>query len=420
MLQAAVVGCRKRDIPYSKAKKGCASMCEGHLVSATQSFDPKRYLPDPAVYTIWPSRLYDFLRAGLDQPARRAMISIGLAAAEYLVGLSLAALAGFAQLYVSTFPVYVLCAAFGFFMGRARWLTVQIPERIKCFRLVFDVPDGEFRAAIERVCHIATNRWITVPVTAGVMLLMWLAVGEYYLGTSVVLHQYVAELVAPTFPAVWHEGPHLLTKMLIIDLFLGLGVAFAVPIIYGSMSGLVGVFVETRAWRVVPLPSYVSSALRPAAQYLFYAATYYAVAVGVIAILYAGRVDFIYFFTTVMLSAAGMGCLLGPYVGIRLLIDRARQQLGEDIASTYYREVWPVGSADSRVGATSVPSAAKDGYARLLDLEKLMHAASDAPGLYFRVEYILQGALIQLSPTLLALTLVAIFARDRLLQIFLR
>lgn len=303
-------------------------------------------------------------------------------------------------------------------MGRARWLTVQVPERLKCIRLAFDVPDGEFRAAIERVCHSATKRWITIPLTVGATAIIWLAVGEYYFGTSAVLRHYVAELVAPTFPTVWHEGSHLLTKMLIIDLFLGLGFSFTVPLLYASIRGLIGVFIETEQWRVVPLPSYVFSALRPAAQYLFAAASYYAIAVATIAILYAGKADLVYVIATVALSAAGMACLLGSYFGIRLLIDRSRQQLGEDIAITYYRQIWPVGRAACGGADDNAPAASSDGYTRLLELEKLMHAASETAGLLYRVEYILQGALIQLSPTLLALILVAIFARDRLLQIF--
>lgn len=54
-------------------------MCDGCMVSAAQSFEPKCYLPGPATYTMWQSRLYDYLRAGLDRPGRRAAISIGLA-----------------------------------------------------------------------------------------------------------------------------------------------------------------------------------------------------------------------------------------------------------------------------------------------------------------------------------------------------
>lgn len=384
------------------------SGCTGTIDAGEVTYRPDMYLPKPWEYPLWPNAIYDLFGAGLNEWWQRAAISITLAIAEYLVGLALAAAIGFAPIYMGTPAVYVLCAAFGFYMGRARWLTVQVPERLKCIRAVFDVTDERFHDAIAHACRVATRRRITIPLTTVAILAVWAAIGEFYYGQPGHWHDAVAELVAPSFGRKWYVGDPRWIKMIILDIFLGLGFGFVVPVIWGCLSGLLRLFWEIRTWRVVPVPAYVATALRPAANFLFWAATYYAVAVGVIAVVYGGSVNQFYVIAVAIFSTGGIICLLAPYFGIAAIIERARQGLGEDVATTYYRDIRPIAAGSAVVAGGVSPGRVNRGYRHLLDLERLMHAANEGTGLLFQTGYLVQGVLIQLSPTFLALAIVAI------------
>lgn len=393
-------------------------MCEGRIITATMSLNPDDYLPDPRRYSYWPNWIYNWFGAGLQQRLRRAIISVALSLGEYLIGLGVAAAFGFLDLYVCTPAVYVLCLAFGFYMGRARWLTLYVPVFLKCLRPSFPILDAQFRKDIEHVCDAALSRIFIIPFTLAMMLATWAAVGVYYFGPTPATRAAVASFVAPTFPTGWHLGSALVAKMLVIDMFLGLTCAFGVPLIFGSVVGLTGAYITLRSWRIVPLPAYVASALRPAADFLFSAATFYAVAVAVFAVIYAGQVSALYVGITAVLSLGGIGCLFGPYLAFRRIIDRAREQLGEDVATTFYQDVLPLTTEDQSPSDEATRARNRERYAEVAQLEQLLHTAGEDTGLVYRVDQVLRGALIQLAPTLLAILLVLMFAPGHLLGIF--
>jgi hypothetical protein len=381
-------------------------MCEGRIDAGSVQFYPDNYLPNTRTYTFWPNWIYMLFRAGLEQRRRRAIISVSLTVVEYLVGLGIAAFGGFLNLYVATPAVYVLCLAFGFYMGRARWLTLRVPEILRCLRPVFDEQDAEFRKTAEQICSAARNRVFIIPLTLIVIAATWSAVGVYYFGPTESIRHQVSNLVAPTFPPMWQAAPDKFGKMLIIDMFLGLTCAFGVPLIFGSMVGLIGTYFAVLKWKVAPLPAYVTSALRPTADFLFSAGTYYALGVAVLAVVYAGKVNAVILSVTIVLSIGGLGCLFGPYLGFRRIIDRARDGLGEDVVTAYYRDVRnapPLSPLGEPTPGNALAAPDHERYAGLLQLEQLMHAASQDTGLVYRIDYVLRGSLIQLSPAILAI-----------------
>lgn len=386
------------------------------------SYDPKRYLPPASAYSLWPNWIYDRLGAGLEQRGFRALISLVLAAAEFLVGLALAASIGFTGTYLQTVPVYLLSAAFGWYMGRARWLTLQVPERIKCARAVFDVSDTEFRQGVGRAFYWATQPWAIVGLTFFCLAAVWAVAAQYYFGLVPYMSRFADFLSTPAFPTEWHTHGHMLVKMLIVDVYVGLAVAFAVPILWASLVGMVASVRVVRSWRVVPVPAYVATAVKPTADYLFQAAFFYATAIAVVAVLYVGRDvrhdhGYVYLALTIGLSIVGLVFLVAPFAGIGQIVERARQQLGEDVATTYYRDIWPVGTGTVAVDDVVTRARVGQGYTQLLDLQRLMHGASEVTGLPFSVGYIVQGVIIQLAPAILAVVLVATHVFTQPLQI---
>jgi hypothetical protein len=395
-------------------------MCEGTIKTANVTYDPDNYMPQWQSYTLWPNRIYMLFGADLKQRSRRAVVSVGLTVGEYLVGLTIAAVGGFIGLYVTTPAIYVLCIAFGFYMGRTRWLTELVPEVIKCLRPVFTVKDDDFRAEIAQVFPSGLWRVGLVLLTAATMLATWTAVFLYYNAPTQAIRNTVSALVAPTFPAQWRMAPALGGKMIVIDLYLGLTCALGVPLVVFTVKTLVFGYYTLRGWGIVPLPAYVASALRPLGDFLFWAASYYAVGVTVFALVYAGKVSALYISVTAILSLAGLGPLLLPYFGFRRFIDQAREQLGEDVAMTLYQDVLPLTQESTSPSDDAARARTRERYAELLQLQQLMHSSGEDTGLAYRIDQILSGAFIQLAPTLVAIAIVALLAPGHLLNIFVK
>lgn len=381
-------------------------------------FDAEKYLPMEKDYALWPCHFYRLAHTTLDSRIRRAAISVALSLAEYLIGLALAASINFAGTYVSTSAVYFLCASFGFFMGRAESLTLQIPSQLQSARLVFDVPDDKFKKEITLLCRRATDRRITIPLTVLAIALAVGVIADYYFGLEPVIVPYVAALVAPSFPAAWHVGSNVVIKMLILDMYVGLSLVLIVPVLYAGGVVLIRAPFLAKRWRVLPMPSYLVTALQPLSDYMWLASIYFAMGVFTIVALYAPRTDRVFLAAIMFFSLLGALGMLVPYLWLGLLLGKARQRLVMDVAANYYRDIRPIGGRTD--GVPDDPSGEQQyiRYRRLFQLEELMHQAIQPAGRVQQLHYLVGGIVIQLAPTLLALIIVAISAPHQLLSIF--
>lgn len=380
--------------------------------------DSERCLPVEKTYLLWPCHIYRLFHATLEGRKKRFAISIGMGVAEYVVGLVLAICAGFVPTYVSTPAVYLLCVSFGVFMGWAESLTLHVPVQLRKARLVFSVTDDEYRDEMTLTCLRATDRRVTIPLTLLLILLAAGAVADYYLVREPVVTPIVATFVVPSFPAAWHQGAALPIKMLIVDMYAALGLLFIVPVLWAGIVVVASAFSLARRWQVVPIPTYVVTALRPLSEYVLAASAYFAAAVFVLVALYAPRADRIFLGGILFLSLVGALGVFIPFLGLRALLEKAQAQISTDVAVSYYQDVWPVGNGTIRAPDNPLRAQLGTRFTHLLKLEDLMHQSTRLSGIVQQVSYLATGIFIQLAPTIVAVIYVAVTAHNQIQGIF--
>lgn len=325
-------------------------------------------------FRYWPLYVYDLFNAGRDQRLQRTAISIGCGVAEYLIGLALAALGGLATIYMATPAIYLLCVAFMFYMGRAKWLGIEIIRRTILIRDAFLVNDDEYYREIKIVGKRASPS-LPLPICLILISLVsgWLAIGIALLAPHSTIGVHLAALEPPAFGSIWFQGSNLIAKMVVIDWYWTCAVVYAVPVLYGTTVLVVQLPGAFARWPLVPIPAYVSARFRTAQTFFFAGALFYAIAVLALVLLYGGRLDPLFVGLISVFVVIGVLCVLIPPYAVQRLVDRAREQLAAAVSHDYRLTVQPV--ASGIIPGVSAPGDIER-YARVLKLQELMQAAN--------------------------------------------
>jgi hypothetical protein len=109
-------------------------------------------------FQYWPLYVYDLFNATRERYVLRAVISISVGCTEFLIGLAIAAVGGFTALYLTSPAVYILALTLMFFMGRAKWLGLEIIDRAEAIREAFVVQlVSNKRRASRNACHCSVS-----------------------------------------------------------------------------------------------------------------------------------------------------------------------------------------------------------------------------------------------------------------------
>lgn len=349
-------------------------------------------------FRYWPLYVYDLFHAHKDQYLRRAAVSIGCGVVEYLIGLAIAASGGLAATYIRTPAIYLLCAALMFYMGRAKWLGIEIIHRTIFIRDAFLVTDDTYYEGV-KISGKRASPSQALPICLILICLVggWLAVGLTMLDPYSPIGARLTALEPPTFGPEWFTGQDLVSKMLVIDYYWMCAILYGVPVLHGTAMLVVQLPALFSRWPLVPIPAYVSARFRTAQTFFFSGALFYAVAVLALVLLYGGKLDPLFFGLISVFVLIGLLCVLIPLYAVQRLVTRARDQLAVAVSADYRQAIQPV--ADG-YGSSAAASVDVERYARLLKLQELMQAANETSGFERQLGVIVPAMLSQGIPYL--------------------
>lgn len=349
----------------------------GAIPSISQS-DPGEYLLDPKQVYLLFKYPYQWLHAELKMPVRRAFVSFGLGAIAFLVGLVIAVPGGLARLYFATPGIYLLAFSFGFYMGRAEWLYLEMFEVIKSVREVFLISNDVFKRDSTCIGRHMSNPRITLTLACAVLAIGWAGLATIYFFPTLPITAYISVVEPVTFPHAWFAGPQEWPKMLIVDWYFTLAVLFGIPVAYSTIATMLAIPKQISEWQIVPVPAYLISRLRRVATFLYIGALYYAIAVFLLVVFFGVKATPLLLLLVTFLVATGILVVLTPAFITQALIGRARSQMAAAVFSAYRQEIYPVGAY---AGATEQSERGRiRAFSKLIRLQEVMQAMNESSG----------------------------------------
>ncbi len=352
-------------------------------------------------FPVWLLSVYTRANASLDRPLRRAFISVIHGVALFAIGLSIAVATHMAGIYLHSWPFYTISLLFMFFMGRARWLGLEILERANQLQEVFLVPPAQYFSPLRLIGQRATSLWATIGLSAVLAPTAWIVVAAAFFAPGSTLGSSIRALEPPTFAPEWYLSANAWGKALLIDWFLTIAILFAVPVIYGTTVIVLSIIGTAKQWAVVPVPAYVSAKSQPITGYFNVGALVYAVAVLSLVVLYGGGISLQSILLVSVFVLVGLLCVLIPPVVMQRLVDRAKAQLATSVAEQYRRVISPASSHDESLGGITAQYALSESAEKeLLRLQELMQAANQSSGLERQFFSLATASLSQALPYL--------------------